>query len=148
MKRLNPEKLTVTYKKGVTETEPLLWRHYTLTHSDITGELFLTIGLNFAYEEINKTRDEVLARWYKINNHYILYLYVYIDGKFNPMTSFIRNRIFVRELPLALEAIRYGDREFFKSHPHLDKAPIYIYFDSSNPNLNRVEFWGTPSDYA
>lgn len=59
----------------------------------------------------------------------------------------VRNAVFRRELPLALEAIRYGDRRFFATHPELDNAAIWIYFDSTNPEYNRFENWGTPKDY-
>ena len=37
-----PEKLSVEYMDGATSTEPVIPRRYTLTHSDLTGELFLT----------------------------------------------------------------------------------------------------------
>jgi hypothetical protein len=50
-------------------------------------------------------------------------------------------------LPLALEAIRYGDNEFFNAHPGLDKSPIIVFFMSTNPQYNKVENWGTFSDY-
>jgi hypothetical protein len=63
MKRLNPEKLQVEYRNGVTTTEPVGGRKYTLTHSDKTGDLFLTIGLEYAFDQITKMRDEVLAEW-------------------------------------------------------------------------------------
>ncbi len=45
------------------------------------------------------------------------------------------------------EAIRYGDRRFFIAHPDLDNAPIWILFDSTNPEYNRFENWGTLKDY-
>jgi hypothetical protein len=32
----------------VTAAEPVISRYYTLTHSDVTGELFLTIGKQYA----------------------------------------------------------------------------------------------------
>lgn len=147
MSKLNPEKLRVSFKLGVTDTEPVIGRKYTLTHSDTTAELFLTIGLRYAYEEINAMRDEVLAEWRIMNNQYYLYVYLYVDGQFGPGAAAIRNTIFRRELPLALEAIRYGDNKFFRIHPRLDNAPIIVYFHSSIPEYNRLENWGKPSDY-
>lgn len=63
LKRLNPDKLHVEFRPGVTMTEPVNGRKYTLTHSDITADLFLTIGLQFAYDKVNTMRDEVLAEW-------------------------------------------------------------------------------------
>ena len=52
MERLNPEKLYVEFRSGVTPTEPIIGRKYTLTHSDATAELFLTIGIEYAYDQI------------------------------------------------------------------------------------------------
>lgn len=147
MARLNPDKLHIEIRAGVTPTEPVIGRKYTLTHSDITADLFLTIGLQFAYEKVNAMRDEVLAEWRTSNELLFLYVYVYLDGQFDPAVSEVRNAIFRRELPLALEAIRYGDHRFFVARPDLDDAPIWIYFDSKNPEYNRFENWGTPNDY-
>ena len=146
MERLNPEKLYVKYGPGTTATEPIIGRKYTLTHSDITADLFLTIGLTYAYDEINKMRDEVLAEWQTYEGNPLLYVSVYV-GQFGPVITAIRDTIFRRELPLALEAIRYGDSEFFMKYPQLDNAPIWIYFDSPDPDYNKFEYWGTPKDY-
>ncbi|MDF2943183.1 MAG: hypothetical protein K0S01_2041 [Herbinix sp.] len=147
MSRLDPEKLTVEFKEGVTTTEPIIPRRYTLTHSDITAELFLMIGLEYAYDKINYLRDEVRGEWIKKENGYLYYVYLYIDGHFGPTTISTRDFIFRRELPLALEAIRYGDREFFNAHPELDNSPIMVFFQSADPQYNKVENWGIFSDY-
>ncbi len=147
MKKLNPDKLYVEFRNGVTMTKPIIGRRYTLTHSDITADLFLTIGLDYAYDKISAMRDEVLGEWRMNQGFPFLYVYVYIDGQFDPAVSAMRNEIFRRELPLALEAIRYGDRKFFAAHSELDHAPIWIHFDSTNPAYNQFEYWGTPNDY-
>jgi len=146
MERLDPEKLYVEFRPGVTMTEPILGRKYTLTHSDMTAELFLTIGLQFAYDKITSMRDDVLAEWRIANQGLFLYVYVYI-GNFEPAINAIRNAIFRRELPLALEAIVYGDHKFFMVHHQLVNSPLWIYFDSQDPNYNRFEYWGTVKDY-
>lgn len=147
MSKLNPEKLSVEFRQGVTSTEPIIPRRYTLTHSDITTELFLTIGLNYAYDKINAMRDEVLGEWVKVKNQYFYHVYLYVDGQFGPATAAIRNRIFIRELPLALEAIRYGDNKFFSVHPQINHVSIIVYFMSTIPEFNRIENWGTFSEY-
>lgn len=147
LKRLNTENLKVNFGMGTSETEPIIPRKYTLTHSDITGELFLTIAANYDYEKISNMRDEVLAEWSIIYNEYALMVNVMVDKENNLIMSAVRNNIFVKELPLALQAIRYGDRKFFIANPYLDKAPIYIKFNSVYPMFNRLEIWGTPSNY-
>lgn len=113
----------------------------------MTAELFLTIGLLYAYDKVTSMRDEVLAEWRVAKGKPFLYVYVSVDGQTGPVMATFRNSIFRRELPLALEAIVYGDRSIYQAYPHLDGAPIWIHFDSSLPNLNKIEFWGTPKDY-
>lgn len=147
MKRLNPDKLYVEFGTDVTVTEPVIGRKYTLTHSDTTGDLFLSIGIQFAYDKINAMRDEVLAEWRMNNEFPFLYVYVYVDGQFGAEAAAVRDKVFRRELPLALEAIRYGDRKFFAFNSDLDNAPIWVHFDSTDPKYNRFENWGTPEDY-
>ncbi|MBW9150540.1 staygreen family protein [Clostridium sp. CM028] len=139
--------LHVNFGMGTGETKPIIPRKYTLTHSDVTGELFLTIAAKYDYDKITAMRDEVLAEWIIVNSEYALLVNVMVDKEKNPIMSAVRNSIFTKELPLALQALRYGDREFFRENPSLDKAPIYVKFNSVYPMFNRLELWGTPSDY-
>lgn len=147
MKKLNPDNLKVNFGIGTSETEPIIPRKYTLTHSDITGELFLTIAAKYDYAKITDMRDEVLGEWIMANDDYALMVNVMVDKEKNPIMSAIRNAVFVKELPLALEAIVYGDRELLKTNAFLYKAPIYVKFNSVYPMFNRLELWGTLSDF-
>lgn len=147
MNKLNPTKLTTTFKY-VTPINPITPRRYTLTHSDITAQLFLTIGLVFDFDAINPMRDEVMCEWCKVQNTYIFHAYVQVDSELeNQTTSATRYNIFKQEMPLALEAIRFGDQTFFKYHSALDYVPICIHFHSIYPEFNVIEYWGTPIDY-
>lgn len=146
MSRFDPTKLHVEYV-GVTSTEPIIPRRYTLTHSDITADLYLTLSLDFAYWKLTAMRDEVLGEWMLNDEDYIYNVYLYVDGIFTSELKAIRDAVFRRELPLALEAVRYGDNEFFNAHPELDYVPIIVYFLSTDPMFNKVENWGTFSDY-
>ena len=145
MSKFNPEKLTVEYRDGVSATEPVIQRRHTLTHSDFTGELFLTIGTRFAWDKVDTDmRDEVLGIWLMEGNGLSYNVYVYIDnGEHDLSSAMRRNEVFRRELPLALTAIRYGDRFLFKCYPSLDHTFIYVTFISSYPQLNKQECWGT-----
>jgi hypothetical protein len=146
--RLNPDKLFVEYRDGIGPAWPIIPRLYTLTHSDITAELFLTVGYKHAYDKITSMRDEVLAEWVPYGaDHVALLASVYVDSEKGLEASAFRNTIFVRELPLALEAIRYGDRQLFDAFPYLDDAPVFIRFTSKYPQFNRLERWGNISDY-
>jgi hypothetical protein len=102
--------------------------------------------LDYAYDKINKTRDEVLAAW-ELFTDIVLMGSVLVDGNFGPLMSAVRNAVFKREMHLALEAIRQGDERFFAAHPELDDAPVWIKFRSDDPRLDRLEYWGTPKMY-
>jgi hypothetical protein len=47
MTRLNPDKLQVAYLAGATPDKLIVPRLYTLTHSDTTGEISLSIGSEY-----------------------------------------------------------------------------------------------------
>ncbi len=147
MSKLDPKKLSVTFHDGVTATDPVIPRRYTLTHSDITGDLFLDIGPVIEESNITETADEVRAEWVDDVGGYLFYVYLNVDGPSAWGMNGIRNFIFRRELPLALQAIRFGDREFFEAHPELNFAPIIVFFQSKNPKYNTMENWGTFADY-
>ncbi|MCM3567045.1 staygreen family protein [Neobacillus mesonae] len=144
MSTFYPEKLSVEYMDGAGAAKAVIPRRYTLTHSDLTGELFLNIGRNYAWDKITSLRDEVLAEWKQHGNSFYFCVYLSIDQEPpNLSVSAKRNEIFRRELPLALTAIRYGDRLFFNTYPHLDQASIIIHFTSVYPQFARQENWGT-----
>lgn len=145
MSKFNPEKLSVEFRDGFTATNPVIPRRYTLTHSDSTGELFLTVGMNYAWDKVDRLmRDEVLSEWVQIGNMVYFVVYVYIDGgQFSEDVAGKRNEIFRRELPLALNAIRYGDRALFDAYPFLKQAGIIVNFQSSYPQFAKQEYWGT-----
>ena len=117
MNRLNPEDLHTDFLSGTTMEGPLIPRRYTLTHSDRTGELFLSIGFDYNARALVFGR----AGW--------------------------RETIFRNELPLVLEAIRYGDRGIFQIHPGLDQATIQVHFQSQNPKHSNIEQGGVLYNY-
>ena len=152
MSRLKPEKLHVTLDEELTGEDFHLPRRYTLTHSDATGDLFLTVSKNYDQEAIRGfytrlMRDEVLGEWLEGESGPELHLYCHVSGGFVFGTAGFRYDIFRRELPLVLEAIGYGERALFTAQPTLKSAPIFVHFQSKQEKYNRVESWGTPKDY-
>ena len=152
MSRLNPGKLHVEFAAGTAAVAPLTPRRYTLTHSDATGDLFLTVGPEFDKRQISGwytrlMRDEVLAEWREGAEGPALHLFCHISGGLTFGSAGWRDAIFRRELPLVLEALRFGDRGLFAAHPALDRAPIYVHFAASQSRYRRTETWGTPGDY-
>ena len=80
--RFAPDKLKTTFVEPITLYSPIEGRKYTLTHSDDTGVLFLTIGNEYNCDAINEDlRDEVLGTWKVYYNSYILFFYIYVGEK-------------------------------------------------------------------
>jgi hypothetical protein len=150
--RLRPEKLHVRLAEGVGADGPVTPRRYTLTHSDTTGDLFLTIGPGFDEAQISGwytrlMRDEVLAEWLQDDDGPSLHVYCHVSGGLAFGMARWRDAIFRHELPLVLESFRHGDRALYEAHPELDGAPVRIHFRSHRRRYRRRERWGTPADY-
>ncbi|MDP4084591.1 MAG: staygreen family protein [Bacillota bacterium] len=145
----DPSKLSVEYMGTTTIESPLVGRKYTLTHSDVTGQLFLSIGKDYNLKGINQQfLDEVLAEWVPYLGSFILWGRVYISGgEFDEKKAYERFTIFQKELNLALSAIVFGDREFYHYYQTLLDSPIFIQFDSIYPQFNQVLSMGTPRQY-
>ncbi|MGG1632665.1 staygreen family protein [Rossellomorea sp. NRS-1567] len=149
MSEFKPEKLTVTYLPPASIFNPIDNRKYTLTHSDTTGELFLSVGCHFDLEKINPSmRDEVLGEWRRDLGQYTLAGTVYVSGgEFDQQLSNVRFMIFKKELPLALAAMVNGDKGFYTYYPWLLDAPIIVCFESVFPEYQQTLYFGTPRQY-
>ncbi len=153
MSRLRPEKLHTTFFPTVSADGPLTPRRYTLTHSDATGDLFLNIGKEYDKDAISSRytrlmRDEVLAEWLADEPGPELHIHCHVSGGIVFGPAHWRYVIFQQELPLVLEALRFGDQRLYESNPHLDEAPILIHFHARQARYNHVETWGKPRDYC
>ncbi|HBD65043.1 MAG TPA: hypothetical protein DC038_11505 [Clostridiales bacterium] len=146
MSRLDPEKLHVEYV-GTTPTGPIIPRRYTIIRSGAADNLYLTIGRDFAFSKITPAREEIMGEWIVNGESYEYNVFLFINGRYSEDAKKEREAAFRNELPVALEAIRYGDAEFFEAHPELDNVPIIVYFLSTDPAFNKVENWGTFSNY-
>ena len=152
MARLSPEKLHINYSQGMRHGVLTTPRFYTLTHSDLTGDLFLSIGPCYDTKQISGwytrlMRDEVLAELQEDADRLSLKAHCHVSGGWVFGRAKWRYSIFCAELSLALEAIRYGDRALFDRDPKFDQIPVRVDFASSDRNYNRTERWGSLGDY-
>jgi hypothetical protein len=150
--RLRAENLHVTFAPGTGPEGPTLPRAYTLTHSDLTGDLFLTIGSEHVRKQISGLytrlmRDEVLADWRRDEEGLALHVHCHVSGGLTLGSAKMRLAIFRHEMPLVLESLRYGDRRFFDAHPRLDQASVLVHFHARQRRYDTVERWGVPADY-
>jgi hypothetical protein len=152
MTRLIPEKLHIKYLGDTTPDGPVTPRLYTLTHSDYTGDIFLSIGPCYDKKQTSGLykrlmRDEVLAELKKDAEGLALNVYCHVSGGLVFGRAKWRYDIFCSELSLALEAIRLGDKVFFNHDPKLDNVPVLVHFKSTNKRYNKTEKWGSSGDY-
>jgi hypothetical protein len=151
MTHLNPNMLHVQFIDGYTETGPLTPRAYTLTHSDLTGELFLTIGKEINLSQIDGIytwlmRDEVLAEW-ELSDPATLHVFCHVSGGLVFGTPRLRYHIFRHHMPMVLEAFCYGDRTLLKDHPEMAQDRIVVHFMARQKRFNKDEMWGMVDDY-
>lgn len=138
----------IEFRELVTPLMPLRDRKYTMTHSDETGDLFVTVATMFAEDKVGPTRDEVRLEWSTIKDMPILYGEVLIDGEgISPDKSEVRDNIFKREMPLALQAIYHADEQLFNANPELKNTPVLIHFISSQASYNKLYSFGTIGEY-
>jgi Staygreen protein len=151
MTHLNPNLLHVQFLDGVDETGPLSPRAYTLTHSDTTGELFLSIGKEINFPQIEGIytrlmRDEVLAEW-ELSETATLHVFCHVSGGIVFGTARMRYNIFKHHMPMVLEAFYYGDRILLKEHPELPKGKVVVHFVARQKRFDLDETWGVLEDY-
>lgn len=151
MSDLNPEKLHVRWMEISDQQSHTFPRAYTLTHSDRTGDLFLTIGPDIDRKQISGwytrlMRDEVLAKWEKEGDGWSLHVHLHVSGGIVLGTARWRAAIFRQHLPGVLQAFRHGD-PIFSRHPELDHAPIYVHFHAKQTKFNQTERWGRFEDF-
>ena len=135
---LKMHKLTVNTIKDVFDP---LERKYTLTHSDETGMRFLFIGSEYAEEEYDSLRDEVIGHWDKVDSDFVLKVFCPLSCAESKYTADERLVIFKRHMPRVLKAIIGGDLEYIKNTPPLIEADTHIYYwyDEYNKVFEKME---------
>lgn len=151
MSELNSRKLDVTFRTVKSPGDLALPRRYTLTHSDLSGDLYLTIGDVYDHIQISGLytrlmRDEVLAEWQQ-GTRYALHVYCHVSGGLVVGSARWRYGIFKYHMPMVLQAFRYGDRSLFEQNPDLNESEIWVHFHAKQADLNKTEFCGTLAKY-
>ena len=86
--------------------------------------------------------DEVLAEWKEEAESLTFHVYCHVSGGLVFGRASWRESIFRNEMPLVLEAIRYGDKRVFAGDARLDRAEILGHFQRSKVDVEKVEQWG------
>jgi hypothetical protein len=149
---LRTEKLHVKFAGDVELERVTHPRRYTLTHSDRTGDLFLTIGAEYDQQSISGwytrlMRDEVMAEYRVEEGNPELHVYCHVSGGIIIGTAGWRYRIFRYHMPMVLQAFCYGDQCFLRANPEYQLAAIFVHFKSTRSRYNKVEHWGRVEEY-
>lgn len=148
MPELNPQKVFVQYRDSINPYEPVVNRKYTITHSDVTAELFVFIADNYADDQVSSMHDDVKIGWEQTERGLFLIGSVLIDGADVLGNPGVRNRIFYTEMPTALKALRQADRFLFLKYPNIDSTPVFIHFISENPTYDKTYNFGSIGRYT
>jgi magnesium dechelatase len=151
MAHLNPEQIRVSFNQGAQPDGPTHPRAYTLTHSDLTGELFLTIGKTYNRGQVSGIytrlmRDEVLAEW-SDDEQPSLHVHCHVSGGLVFGTAGYREATFRHHMPMVLEAFYYGEQTLVELHPELGDAPVIVHFHTRLHKWDKVETWGVFENY-
>ena len=151
MPEFNPKKLHVHFDNQENNQNTIFPRKYTLTHSDATGDLFLSIGSNYDYKKFSNLyskllRDEVLGEWQNLKQ-VRLDIHCHVSGGIVLGSAKWRDSIFRHHMTEVLIAICYGDKSFLDENKNFQKAPIYIHFHARQKTLDRIEKWGIVNDF-
>ena len=148
MSEMNFQKVFVQYRDFITPYDPVLNRKYTITHSDITADLFVTIASSYANDQVTEMQDDVKIGWEQTNQGLLLLGWVFIDGAgafYNPE---MRNHVFYSEMSKALMALRHADRFLFHAYPNINSTPVFFHFVSDNPAYDKIYNFGHIGSYA
>lgn len=152
MTELDPSKLHVRYVEERMRNEFSIPRCYTLTHSDRTGDRFLTIGRCYDQEQISGyytrfMRDEVLGEWIDGNNGLELHVHMHVNGGFIFGNAGLRYRIFKKYLRSVMQSLRQGDDPIFNAMPSLDRCRAVIHYHAKCDRYNLCEEGGQLKEY-
>lgn len=152
MASLIPTKLHTRFTSPTDASGPLHPRCYTLTHSDRTGDLFLTVASEYDRKQISGwytrlMRDEILATWQDDESEPSLHVHCHVSGGIVLGSASWRENILRQHMQQVLEAFHYGDRALTLAHPKLNTAKVCVHFHTRQEPRDRVEAWGVFGDY-
>ncbi|MGV3466886.1 MAG: staygreen family protein [Heyndrickxia sp.] len=149
MSEWTSETFSVNIAPPATAFYPLEGRKYTISQSEYTGNLFLSISNQFSNLVVDSNLLEILqAEWITFMGEYALKGKISINGSDNDRRlTQVRCMIFQKDLPELIRALVTADQQFFKNYPLLLDAPIIIHFDTTFPEFSGSFHLGSPRQY-
>ncbi|KFM29124.1 hypothetical protein F751_5480 [Auxenochlorella protothecoides] len=167
----SPSKLRVALAPDMRASRPhpdFPSRKYTLTHNDITGNLFLSIGPCYNQRQLSRLytrllRDEVLAEWLPHGGdlHAVagpgtaqprqamsLHVHCHVSGgtAWTWAPPGLRSAIFRREMGVVLAALAWAERDLLSTCPAAAQAHVVVHLHSHQQAHDRTLAWGRLGD--
>lgn len=143
---------------GAARTNPdVTPRRYTLTQAGAAGGVAVAVGDVYDQEALlssrtQMVRDELTAELVRTENDVVeLHVYCHVSGvKVAPPFSDPnwRAQVFEAALPVALSAIHWADRDFFRRHPEYNRARVMVHFHAQETHYDRIAAYGWLGEYA
>jgi hypothetical protein len=143
---------------GAAQRDPdAMPRRYTLTQAGSAGAVAVAVGDIYDYEAIlsprtQMVRDELTAELDHDESGYPeLHVYCHISGvKVAPPFSDPnwRAQVFEAALPVALSALHWADRSFYRRHPEFNRARVLVHFRATESHFDRIAAYGWLGEYA
>ncbi|WP_158540657.1 staygreen family protein [Romboutsia weinsteinii] len=131
--------LNVNIVKPLTSTGPILFRRYTLVHSENDNDLYLTIATQYGSDPIKY--DEVYGQWAWVDGDvHVLTLFVLI-GYESYEVSKARYELLLNKLPNDVSAIINGDCKFLEANQNLMDSHVSMRFISSHDDFNKTVYY-------
>ena len=144
---MDHSRLHISFVDGTGPVGPVVPRRYTLTHSDRTGHLFVSVGEEYDAGalrswQVRLERDEVLGEWAVDEGRPRLDLHMAAQGGLPIFgTGRMRVGIFRHYRELVLETLATADAAQTAAHPQLEGAPVVARFHWRRGRLES-EDWG------
>lgn len=132
-------------------------RRYTLTQAGSAGSVAVAVGDIYDYEALlsprtQMVRDELTAELVLTpDNQPELHVYCHVSGiKVSPPFSDPnwRAQVFEAALPVALSAIHWADRDFYRRHPEFNRSRVLVHYQADEPQFDRIAAYGWLGEYA
>ncbi|MBE6183358.1 staygreen family protein [Heyndrickxia ginsengihumi] len=140
---------SITMIPPVTAYFPLQGRKYTATYSDITGDIYVSVGNRFTINPTNiNSYDCLKAEWKTYLGEYALSCTIDLHCEEHEKTlARVKYLIYKKELPNLLAVMLESDKPFLHYYPLLLDAPIKVEMTSNFPEFRQILYMGTPRHY-
>ena len=142
----DPSRTFVYYDSKDVATNLTLPRRYTCIYRAGSSGVIISIGENYSGRLLESKHGKLDLHiggvWEEIDDHLEIHMHALVSNKVQT-NALLRNSIFCHKIPLILESIALAESELLKHNPELERAKIYVHFNSHVDQYDRIEYYHT-----